>query len=328
MSTGQKTVDIAVSIINYRTGAMTLDCVRSVLAAAAEETGLRIDTVVIDNDSGDGSAEMIADWIEEQGVQDRVRLLRSATNSGFSGGHNQGIAATDSAFVLILNSDAALRPGFFGPLMAAARAHPEAGFFSPRLEEPDGTPQVGGFRFHSPFSELIRAAVSGPVTRLLQNHVVPLGPDPDPSQVGWVSFACVLLRRSMITAIGPMDEGFFLYFEDCEYSLRAARAGYGAILVPQARVVHIRGGSGPVTMLQGAGKRLPEYFYLSRSRYFYLAHGRAGLLAANLCWHLGRAIAALRPLTGRRIPSAAAHEARDIWTGFLSPLARSGRPGT
>ena len=318
---------ISVSIINYRTGQLTIDCVQSVIDAARAAPDIAVETVIVDNASGDGSADQIAAWIDAHDLGDQVHLVRSPTNSGFSGGHNQGIAARNSDFVLVLNSDAALRPGVFPALMDAAAARPDAGFFAPRLEDPDGTPQVSCFRAHSPQSELIRAAGTGPVTRLLRRHEVALGLHPSPDNIEWVSFACVLLRREMIKDVGLMDEGYFLYFEDAEYGLRARRAGWGCAFVPAARVIHYRGGSGPVKALQKARKRLPHYYYCARTRFFYQLYGRIGLLAANLAWHLGRAIAQLRRLTGRSPAPAATQEARDIWTNFTQPLGPRGAPG-
>lgn len=311
------THEISVSIINFRTADLTLHCVRSVLADMA---GIDGHVVVVDNLSEDGSAEAIAAWIAEQPAPPPVSLVRSATNSGFSGGHNQGIAGADADFYLVLNSDAELRPGFLRHVLDAARADSGAGFVAPRIEYDDGRVQDSCFRFPGPLSELIRSARFGPVTRLLKRHEVSLGPDPDPSQIGWASFACILLRATMIRALGPMDEGYFLYFEDVEYCLRARRAGWTIAYEPQAVAVHFRGGSGPVKALNAARARLPRYFYSSRTRLFHQAHGRAGPVAANLMWVLGRTIHHLSRLAGRKVSPMTKAEGRDIWTNVADPL--------
>lgn len=317
MTPGKAPLTLLVSIINYRTGAMTVDCIRSVLADLGD---LDAEVVVIDNRSDDGSAELIEAWIAAQTPAVPVRLIRSSTNSGFSGGHNQGIAAGEADFYLVLNSDALVRPGFFQAMLDAAASAPTAGLFAPRIEYDDGTQQISCFRLHSPASELIRAAASGPVTGVLHRHDVPLQMPPRDDQIGWASFACILLRGAMIKAIGPMDEGYFLYFEDVEYCMRARRAGWGITYVPDARAVHFRGGSGPVKALERERKRLPGYYYASRTRFLYQAHGWGGLIAANLLWHLGRGLAVLRQLAGKPVPQSNQHEARDIWTHALSPL--------
>jgi len=308
---------LAISIINYQTAEMTLDCIQSVLADLG---GIDAEIVVVDNLSGDGSVEEIEGWIAAQPAGTPVRLVRSTTNSGFSGGHNQGMAAVDAAHYLILNSDTRLVPGCLNALLAEARAFPEAGLIAPTIEGEDGHVHISCFRFPSPASELIRGAATGPVTRLLRKWDVPLGIDPHAEDIGWASFACILLNRAMLHDIGPMDEGYFLYFEDAEYCLRARRAGWGIRRAPAARVVHFRGGSAPVKALAQARKRLPAYFYSSRTRFFFQAYGYHGLWAANLMWFAGRGIAGLRRILGRNYNRAKRAEGRDIWTNAFNPL--------
>ncbi len=310
--------EVAISIINYRTGDMTIAAAQSVLEALG---GRAAPVVIVDNASGDGSADQIEAWITETGDA-RLKLVRSATNSGFSGGHNQGMAAAPGAdYYLILNSDALLKPGFFNIMLEAAEAHPTVGLIAPRLEWEDGPPQQNCFRFQSPASELIRAAGSGPVAKLLKHRVVALELPPDPDQIEWASFACILLRGEMVRQIGPMDDGYFLYFEDSEYALRARRAGWGVRYVAEARAVHFRGGSGPVKAMAAERKRLPAYFWRSRTRFMRQAHGPLGPLLANLAWIVGRALSRLRLLARRTVPPAHEKEWIDIWTSFLTPLA-------
>lgn len=124
----------------------------------------------------------------------------------------------------------------------------------------------------------------------------------------------------MVREIGPMDEGYFLYFEDAEYALRARRAGWRVIYAPDARAVHFRGGSGPLKKMQAAKKRLPPYYWRSRTRFLRQAHGVAGPLLGTLAWSVGRGIAQARRLTGRGVPPIHESEWRDIWTGIAQPL--------
>jgi GT2 family glycosyltransferase len=310
---------LAVSIINYRTAEMTLRCVRSALDDL-EGSGIDGHVVVVDNASADGSAERIADWIAREPPETPVTLVRSEVNTGFSGGHNLGMGARQAALHLLLNSDALLRPGFCAAMLRAAAAAPRAGLLAPRIEHEDGTPQVSTFRFATPLSEFARGANTGWVSRALGGRLVALGPDPDPDRIEWASFACIGLRGDMVRALGPMDEGYFLYFEDAEYCLRARRAGWRIAWVPEARAVHLRGGSGPVKALQAARKRMPPYYYASRTRFLFQAHGRTGLWAANAAWAAGRTLAQARRLLGRRPNPVAEAEGRDIWTNVHRPL--------
>ncbi|MGD1882785.1 MAG: glycosyltransferase family 2 protein [Paracoccaceae bacterium] len=309
--------EIVVSIINYRTPDLTQSCAQSALDALGDRAGR---VVIVENASGDGSDQILSDWVVAHPEKNRLSLVVSDTNAGFSGGHNQGMAAAEATYYLLLNSDALLRPDFFDAILPVAEAYPDAGLIAPRIEHEDGVAQDSCFRFHGPGSELIRSACTGAITKLLKRHEVSLGPDPDPDQIEWASFACILLRGEMVAQLGPMDEGYFLYYEDAEYCLRARRAGWGIAYAPAARAVHFRGGSGPVKAMAAAKKRMPPYYYASRTRFLYQAHGRAGLIAANLAWYLGRGIAQARRLFGRAPYAMNEAEARDIWINAGQPL--------
>lgn len=312
-------LELVVSIINYRTGDLTIACVQSVLADLGD---INAEIVIIDNCSGDGSSEQIQDWLKT--VPDApIRFVQSATNSGFSGGHNQGFAAAEAAYYLVLNSDAIVRPGFFENLMRTARAHPRAGFIAPKIATEEGDQQKSRFRFHSPQSEFIRGAATAQITALLKHKVVALELDDPVAKVEWASFACILLSGDMVRALGPMDEGYFLYFEDCEYCLRGRRAGWGLALADDAVAVHFRGGSGPVKSLEAKRKRLPGYYYESRTRFLRQAYGPFGPFLGNAGWCLGRALGQLRRLIGKPVSPAIEHEGRDIWKNFLSPMKGS-----
>ena len=105
------------------------------------------------------------------------------------------------------------------------------GLVGPRLEWGDGGLQVSCFRKISPLSELLTAAKTGPVTRIFSRSEVAIFDPPvrevsstapaggDQAEIDWISFACVLIRREVVEQIGPMDEGFFMYFEDVDYCL-------------------------------------------------------------------------------------------------------------
>ena len=323
--TSAKTAKLVVSVINYKTADLTIQCAQSVVDALHDVEG---HVVIVDNHSDDGSIEKIADWIERNTLSDRVHLVALPTNTGFSGGHNQGMNAKRADYYLVLNSDAVLQPGFVQEILAKADAEPAFGLFAPRIDYDDGEQQISCFRFPSPASELIRAAESKPITRTFWNRRVALRMPPEPQQIEWASFACILLRAEMVYQIGPMDEGYFLYFEDVEFCWRARQAGWNIRYVPEARAIHFRGGSGPVKALVKAKKRLPLYYYASRTRIFYQIHGTGGLLLANIAWFFGRAIASMRVLAGKSIPSSNQQEYRDIWTNVFSPLGDSHKPKT
>jgi GT2 family glycosyltransferase len=308
---------VAVCIINYRTAEMTLQCVESALVALK---GINGRVVVVDNDSGDGSIAVIEEWLGQQPKGTPVDFIKSTTNSGFSGGNNQCIAACDAEYYLLLNSDALVRPEFFRGLLAAADNNPDAGLFAPLITYDDGERQISCFRFHSPQSEFLRSAQLGIFSRLLHRRAIPITGDPTTADIEWASFACIALRQAMVTQIGPMDEGYFLYFEDVEYCMRARKSGWKIMHVPKAQAIHFRGGSGPVKALIKQKARLPRYYYCSRTRFLYQGYGRLGLLAANLLWYVGQGFQQMGRLAGRKFVQMPRGEGKYLWTNFSNPL--------
>ena len=308
---------LAVIILNYKTPQLTEDCLRSL--AGEIEVGKDC-VVVVDNGSADNSLTHLQNAIETNQWQSWVTLHHSAENLGFSGGNNFGIKTVEADAYLLLNSDTLVREGAISKMLAGLAQHPEAGIISPRLEWPDATPQISCFRYHSPISEFLDAARTGPLSKILHRYIVPIMVSNQPSRPDWTSFACVLIRRSAMERVGLMDEGYFLYFEDTDYCRRLRNAGWEIVNWPLARVVHLRGGSGQVKAATKAKKRRPKYFYASRTRYYAKFYGHLGLFRTNLLWEFGRGIALLREIFGKKDPHTCEKEALDIWVNWREPL--------
>jgi N-acetylglucosaminyl-diphospho-decaprenol L-rhamnosyltransferase len=313
---------IAAIIINYKTPGLTLDCLAALEPEVRQLAGSR--AIVVDNASSDDSVSILEQEIKLRYWVDWVEIVQSATNVGFSGGNNLGVAAARKRIAfdayLLANSDTIVRPGALTSLSNALWSRPTIGLVGPRLEWPSGEIQASCFRAISPARELAAAAKTGVFSRLVGGDL-PISFDPingtEAEAVEWISFACVLIRAEAFAAIGPMDEGFFMYFEDVDYGLRANRAGWRIAYAPEARVVHLRGGRTPSEFEQQEHKRRPRFYYASRSRYLAKYYGRTGPLRANLCWTLGRGISFVRELAAHKAPHTAAGESRDIWTGAL-----------
>jgi N-acetylglucosaminyl-diphospho-decaprenol L-rhamnosyltransferase len=316
---------IATVVINFKTPALTLDCLSSLAPEIRCFPGSK--AIVVDNASGDGSLVDLRETVKLRLWDDWVEIVESAYNSGFSAGNNLGIAAGQrlggfDAF-LLMNSDTIIYQGALQALAHALWTEPTIGLVGPRLEWPSGEVQPSCFRAISPTTEMAGAAKTGALSRLLRGDL-PLSIDSENGTqreaLDWISFACVLIRNEALSAIGPMDEGFFMYFEDVDYCRRANQAGWRIAYVPEARVVHLRGGVTPGEFSQNERRRRPRFYYESRSRYLAKYYGRTGPFRANLLWTLGRGISLARELTGGKSPHTAAREAHDIWIGALGGL--------
>lgn len=311
-------LSLAIIIINYKTPKLVIDCLVSLLP---ELTALDAKVVIVDNNSNDGSCDQISTWLSQHDDLNQVKLIASGENTGFSGGNNRGVAYVEAEYYLLLNSDTVVREGAISLLLDAAQKDKKIGLVSPRLEWPDETPQESCFRFHSPVSELISSANTGLITGLFQSFNVPYLVSETADYYDWTSFACVLVRAEVFKECGLMDDGYFMYFEDVAFAHKAKKAGWKVLNVPNAHVVHLRGGSSPVKSQTKLRKRLPRYYYESRTRFFYQIYGRLGLLMANVCWSMGYVMSSLRSLLSSSFkPTISAYQSRDIWTNFFTPL--------
>lgn len=310
---------IAIIIVNYRTPELTLDCLRSLRTEI--DPGVRV--VVVDNASGDGSADKIERGVAEHGFADWVKVLRAPTNGGFASGNNFGVRSIDAESYLLLNSDTIVKPGAIGELWAALEARPDAGIVGPGLLNVHGEHDDSVFRAPPPAAEFTRAARSGIIERLLP-HLKPSFPQvSQPIEADWLGFACVLVRAEVMRQVGGLDEGYFMYFEDIDYCRRVRAAGWKIVYWPSAKVVHLLGASSGVSSESRLRKRAPRYFYEARARYFATYYGRSGLWRANAYWYLGRAISWTRERVGKMPPRNREHEALDIWINALEPMRES-----
>ena len=316
---------LSIVIINYRTPKLLIDCLTTLLP---ELNNIDARVVVIDNYSNDDSPLIIKEWLAKYDTESKVLFVQSDTNDGFAAGNNIGIQALDAKYYLLLNSDTLVRIGAIQTMLDTISAHPKAGLMSPRLEWPDGKGQESCFRFHSPLSEFMRAAQTGIIDRLLKRSIVALPVQNQMVNPEWTSFACVLIRYEVFQQIGLLDEGYFMYFEDAEFCHRANKSGWKIIHNPDARIVHLRGGSSPVKENTKLKKRLPLYYYESRARYFYQLYGWLGLTLANTLWSMGRLISKARQILGRGDKAVSEKQWLDIWTNWLQPLKSYTHPGS
>lgn len=309
---------LCVIILNYATPDLTLACAKSVTADIAD---LDAEIVIIDNASPDDSWVRITAWRDSLASMAPVRAIRAESNGGFAAGNNLGLKSVSAEFYVLLNSDTQVRPGAMAALLSAIEADPEIGIVGAKIVGPDGVTQSSRFRNPSPLGEFVEAAGFDFLYRMLRRSVVPIAPDED-DEPDWIGFPCVMLRGRMIDEIGLLDERYFMYFEDCDYCRRATAKGWRLSFCAQAEVMHLHGASSDIDAGMQSEKRLPAYYYASRARYFIAWYGRAGFIAANLLWMLGRALGLLRLLSFKRPHPAPARRALDNWIG---PIHR--RPG-
>lgn len=311
-------MNLLVVILNYRTAGLTVDCLRALSGQVDALPGTRV--VVTDNASGDDSLQVISSAISANGWGSWATLMPLPRNGGFAYGNNAAIRAAledpglvTPDFVLLLNPDTVPRPGAVKALLAFMDSHPEVGIAGSRLEYEDGTQHHSRFRFHTVWSEIEHAAKLGIVSKLLSRRALapPLVTEAHP--IDWVAGASMMVRREVFEAIGLLDEGYFLYFEETDFCLRARRAGWPCWYVPESRVAHLVGKSSGLTDVREAARRRPRYWFESRRRYFVKNYGRTYAWVADLAWTACFGLWRIRRRLQRRPDEDPPH----LWADFV-----------
>ncbi len=201
------------------------ELLRACLESVGRQAGVEFETIVVDNGSRDGSAEMAE---KEFGA----RVIRNVENRGFCAANNQGIAAARGEFVALLNNDAEAEAGWLAALGRAATRAADVGMAASKVlvwEEPQRIDKVGHLIYPDGQN---RGRGSG------ANDT---GQFDREEEVLWPDGCAAMYRKKMLDEIGGFDEDFFAYGDDAELGLRARIAGWKCIYTPEAVVRHHRG---------------------------------------------------------------------------------------
>jgi N-acetylglucosaminyl-diphospho-decaprenol L-rhamnosyltransferase len=234
-----------VVIVNYRTKELTRAAISSVLPEPEVD-----EVVVVDNGSGDGSAE----YLRSAFAGEAVHVIESGTNRGFGPAVNLGVGAAHAPLLLILNSDATLRAGSLARLAQHLISDPAIGIVAPSVYEADGRTLQPGTYGRLPMRRDIL---------LSSGWVRPRTDDPRYARTPeWVSGVAMLVRRADFLAVGGFDPAFTMYLEDVDLCRRLREAGLSIRREPAAVVVHEGGRSWQSTRDQR------RRFHDSKLRYF------------------------------------------------------------
>ena len=274
-------VQLSILVVNWN----VRDLIRACLQSVRREMLLspqQYELIVLDNDSKDGSVEML------QAEFPDIALIVSPVNLGFGAGCNQAYRQARGEFILLLNPDTEVIDHALDGLLAVMRSRPRAGIIGPRLVHTDRS-----FQRDSGGALPTLANVSW--NYLFLQHLLPrrLAPPPlflegDPQgllPIDWVSGASMLLRRS---AIGPQifDESYFMFGEDMDVCDRIHRAGWEVLYDSSHSIVHHHGSS----FDQQTSVAIKATAHLGPRRVFAKNHGRISLLVYDSILLLGYGI--------------------------------------
>jgi len=302
-------VDLSVIIVSWNVRDLLQRCLQALVPSSKfqvpssalnnlERGTWNLELFVVDNASSDGSAAMLRQRFPQ------VRLIANESNLGFTHGNNQGIAASQGRYVLLLNPDTEVVGDAVATLLAFLEAHPDVGVVGPQLRYPDGSIQPSRRRFPTLATAFVESTVLQPLfagSSLLRRYYVADQPDDVTQDVDWLVGACLLVRREAIDQAGPLDEGFFMYSEELDWCRRIKQAGWRIVYLPAAQVIHYEGKSSEQNL---AARDIR--FHSSKVRYFRKHHGPWSaeilrlFLLGTFVWQL--AVESLKWLVGHKRP--------------------------
>lgn len=221
----------AVVLVCWNNKAYLEACLQSLYDAAIRHP---LEVVVVDNGSSDGSQDMLRDRFPE------VRIVQNDSNVGLARACNQGIDATRSSFVLLLNNDTIVNRPSLEALIDFMAATPRAGAVGGRLLNEDGSVQAEYNRFSTLGEEFLVATRLG---ELLWPGYPSHHRSRSVRQVDWLCSACLLLRRRAVEEVGPLDEGYFIYGDEADLQFRLKAGGWEVYYLPDATTIHFGGRS-------------------------------------------------------------------------------------
>jgi len=271
--------DVSLIIVSFN----TREALRESLESVERERGdIRLEIFVVDNNSHDGSVEMVETCFPQ------VRVLRSDVNLGFGAANNVAIELAQGEFIVLLNSDAFLRPQSLQISFRRMIENEDVGLAGGRLVGRDLTLQPSARMFPSIFSDFL--VLSGlahkfPKSRFFGRADRTWADPMLPAEVDWVPGAFSIIRAEALRRVGLFDPDFFLYSEEVDLCLRIQNAGYKIMYWPEIEVIHIGGESSrqiKTLEMSSAGAQLVRWRMRSTLLYYRKHHGFQAWLAKML----------------------------------------------
>ncbi len=225
-------MDLSIVIVNYKTKGLLKQCLRGI---ADCQFSFQHEVIVIDNDSKDGSVEMLREQFPE------VHLIASPKNLGFAAGMNLGFRQAKGRYLMTLNSDVAVFGDAIEELYQHLERNPKVGMAVPKLINPDGTTQVSTFMFPTFSVALWRRTPLGNLwwpKKTLRKFLMLDWAHDEVRPIGWALGAALFMRRQALEAVGGFDERYFLFVEDMDLCRQFWEKDWSIEYVPSAELVH------------------------------------------------------------------------------------------
>lgn len=254
---------VAIIIINYNSSSYTINCIQSVLEKTSPDISYKI--IVVDNNSEKEDYQNLITSIQN----DKVKIVKSHLNLGFSGGHMFGLQFAKAEFYLFLNNDSLLLNDCISIFYDFMQQHVNVGIISGKIFDEEMT-SVPTFRA---FPSLAFKLLGGGILRFFYPKKYPSNKKSysNPIQVDVVSGSCMFVDANAFQKIGGFDTNYFLYCEEEDLALRLKKSGFHTYFVPQAHLQHFEGKSSTQKRYRIQREYYISYLYYQRKNSNFLS---------------------------------------------------------
>lgn len=230
-------MDLSVITVNWKVKDLVF---RSLQSLYEHTSRISFEVFFVDNDSRDGSVELIREKLPQ------AQIIANQKNLGFAKACNQGITQSTGDFVLLLNPDTEFFDNALGKLVTWMRAHPDVGIAGGKLLNPDRTLQQSVRRFPTFISQaliLLKLHHVFPNLKSLRRYFAKDFDYTKEQAVDQVMGSFFCIHRELVKQIGPLDERYFIWFEEVDYCKMAKDAGWKVVYTPELSIIHHGGES-------------------------------------------------------------------------------------
>lgn len=225
-------IDITIGIITWKAKKLLKQLLDSI---QTNVNGVDHEVIVLDNQSADGTVEMI-----ENDYPD-IRLVKNPSNEGVAPARNKIFRLAKGKYIVILDVDTEVLPRSIETLLEAMEAHPDVAIGGPKLVYGDGRLQLSC----RPFPTLLNIIIEGtflknwfPESNAVKDYTLEDWDHADMREIDWMYGACLIIRSESLKTIGFFDENFFYLYEDVDLCFRAKKLGFKVMYIPEATVIH------------------------------------------------------------------------------------------
>jgi GT2 family glycosyltransferase len=255
---------VTIVMVSYNTQELTVQAITTLM----QNCSFPLEIIVVDNASTDETVETVRNSFPD------VKLVQNQQNFGFGLANNQGFKLATNDLVLLLNTDAFIKPGCIEKLVETIHSDAKIGVVGPRILNEDGTLQPSVHPFPGPLRAVLeywwleRLFPSGTRLGSYRNWSYSVQSD-----VPWLIGACMLVRKSVIDETAGFSKEFFMYAEETDWQKRISDSGWRIVFTPKAECIHLGGASGGIADL-----KVRSEFFRSQDIYLHKHSGTLGLI--------------------------------------------------